>query len=84
MEGASINSKSPCQVHSLSFIIRITLVLLDFDSDASSVVFTRWVNYYYSYKYAEVAIFDSVVGWSPQYHSLLEPRQNFLNHGNKK
>ena len=63
----------------------ITLVLSDFDSDASSIVFARLVNYYYcSYKYAEVAIFDSVVGRSTEYHSLLEPGQKVLNHGSKK
>ena len=46
LEGASIYSKSPCQVYSSSFIIRITLVLSDFDFDASSIVFGRQVNYY--------------------------------------
>ena len=40
--------------------------------------------YYYSSKYVEVAIFVSVVGWSPQYHSSLEPGRNVLKHGNKK
>ena len=73
LEGVSIYSKSLCQIDLSSFITRITLVLSDFNSDASSVVFARGVNYYYySYKYVEVAIFDSVVGWSPQYHSSLE------------
>lgn len=36
LEGPSIFSKSPCQVHSLSFLIRITLVLLDFNSNQFS------------------------------------------------
>ena len=86
LEGASIYCKSPRQVHSSSFIIRITLVLSNFDSDASSVVFARQVNcyYYYSSKYSEVAIFLGVVGWSHQYHSSLEQGQKVLNHGNKK
>ena len=84
LEGASIYSKSPRQVHSSSFIIRITLVLSDFDFDASSVVFARQVNYYYySSKYAEVAIFVGVVGWSPQYHSSLEPGRKVLNLGTR-
>ena len=55
------------------FFIRITLVLLDFDYDASSVVFAKRMNYYYSSKYVEVVICASVVCWSPQYHSSLEP-----------
>ena len=85
LEGVSIYSKSPCKVHSPSFIIMITLVLSNFGSNAPSVVLARRVNYYYYlYKYAEVAIFDSVVGWSPQYHSSLEPGRKVLNHGNKK
>ena len=84
LEGASIYSKSPRQVHSSFFITRITLVLRDLDFDASSVVFARRVNYYYySSKYIEVAIFVGVVGWSPQYHSSLESRQKVLNRGNK-
>ena len=41
LERASIYSKSPRQVHYSSFIIRITLVLSDFDFDDSSVVFAR-------------------------------------------
>ena len=66
LEGASIYSKSPRQVHSSPFFIRITLVLLDFDYDASSVIFARRVNYYcYSTKFAKVVIFDGVVCWSP-------------------
>jgi hypothetical protein len=84
LEGVSIYSKSPRQVHSSSFIIRITLVLSNFDSGASSVVFAGRVNYYYSSKYAEVTIFVGVVGWSPQYHSSLEPGRKVLNHENKK
>ena len=60
-------------------------MLSDFDFDASSVVFTIGVNYYYySSRYAKVAIFVGVVGWSPQYHSSFEPRRKGLNHGNKK
>ena len=59
-------------------------MLSDFDSDASSVVFARRVNYYYSSKYAEVVIFVGVVGWSPQCHSSLELGQKVINHGNKK
>ena len=66
LEGASIYNKSTCLVHSSSFFIRITLVLSDFNSDASSVVFARRVNYYYySSKYIEVAIFVGVASWSP-------------------
>ena len=85
LEGASIYSTSPCQVHLSSFIIRITLVLSDFDSDASSVVFARRVNYYYySSKYAEVVIFVTFVGWSPKYHSSLESGRKILHHWNKK
>ena len=58
LEGASIYSKSPHQVHSSSFFIKITLVLLDLNFDASTVVFARGVNYYYYLsKYVEVASF---------------------------
>ena len=39
--GVSIYGKSTCQVHSSPFIVRITLVLSDFDFDASSVVFRK-------------------------------------------
>ena len=63
LEGAFIYSKSTRRVHSSPFFIRITLVLSNFDFDASSVVFKRQVNYYYySSKYFEVAIFLGVDG----------------------
>lgn len=73
LEGLSIYSESPRQVYSSFFVIRVTMVLSNFDFDASLVVFTGRVNYYYNAsKYAQVVIFI-VVCWSPQYHSSLEP-----------
>ena len=66
LERASILSKSSIQVHSSFFFIRITPVLSDFDFDASSVIFARWVNsYYFSTKYDEVAIFAGIICWPP-------------------
>ena len=58
--------------------------MLDFNKDAPTVVFARWVNYYYSSKFVEVTIFVGVVCWSPQHHNSLEPGRKVLNHGSKK